>query len=156
MEKKLLWFKIPMPAGKGNPEDMLCLFCHGDPKVMGERRTKFYVHPRGTEIQQILAEKREKDEIPLVAGMQEFEGVSLFGYETIFAIRCVTCHDNHRWMAAQESKDGTSFVNTEMTSFLKGSIVAQKLCSRCHGIEALYRYRFFHQDRIFQRMVPNE
>ena len=155
MEKKLLWFKVPAPKGKGNPEDMLCLYCHNDPRIKDER-IRFYAHPRGTEVRQILEERLLKGEITSEEMAERLEATSLFGYESIFSVRCVTCHDNHQWVALPTAGEVAENVNTELTSFLRGSIVAQRICSRCHGLEALYRYRFFHQDRVFRRQIPNE
>jgi len=155
MDEKLLWFQVPAPKGKGNPEDMLCLYCHMDPRIKSDR-TKFYAHPRGTEVREILKERLREGEITSEEMAEKLETVSLFGYESIFSVRCVTCHDNHRWFGSGTTGEATEKVNTELTSFLRGSTVAQKICSRCHGLEALYRYRFFHQDRVFRLKIPNE
>lgn len=134
----------------------MCLFCHNNPRIMGEKRIKFYAHPSGTDIQQTVAEKIKIGEISPVEEIRGLEGVRFFGYTSIFCIRCVTCHDNHQWMARPAGLNGTPLDPTEMTSFLRGSIVAEKLCSKCHGLEALYRYRFFHQERMFKRKIVNE
>ena len=155
MEKKLLWFEIPKPKGKGNPEDMFCLYCHNDPRIRKER-TKFYAHPRSTEIQQILEEKLQRGEVTSEEMAEKLATASSFGYETIFFVRCVTCHDNHRWVASPTDGGGEEPVNTELASFLRGSIVAKRICSKCHGVESLYRYRFFHQDRVFRQKIPNQ
>jgi hypothetical protein len=139
---------------------MVCLFCHNDSRIIGEKRIRFYAHPRGPEILQALPEKIQAGEISPTAKIPGqipgLEGVPFLGYESIFCIRCVTCHDNHRWMARPAGQNGTPLDPTEMTSFLRGSIVAEKLCSKCHGLEALYRYRFFHQERMFRRKIVNE
>jgi len=155
MEKKLLWFEIPTPKGKGNPEDMFCLYCHSDPRIKKER-IKFYAHPRGSDLQQILEEGLQRGEITSEEMAEKLATASLFGYETLFSVRCVTCHDNHRWVASPTAGAGAEPANTELACFLRGSVVAKKICSRCHGVEALYRYRFFHQDRVFRRKIPNE
>jgi hypothetical protein len=137
---------------------MPCLYCHGNPKVMEGRHAEFYVHPRGAEVKQIVEQRIQEGEIPPLA---EIDGrgaakALLPGYEAIFHIRCTTCHDNHRGTALWMVKDGTFARDPEITSFLRGPSVPQTLCSTCHGQEALYRYRYFHQERAFRRKVPDK
>jgi hypothetical protein len=57
-----------------------------------------------------------------------------------------------RAMSPEEVRELT---NTEVTSFLK-SDVAQTICTNCHGIESLYRYRYYHQDRAFRLKMADE
>jgi hypothetical protein len=151
ISRSLIAFTVDPPKGQGNPGDMFCLHCHLDPRVTGDRRVRFYVHPSGQEVQQRL---REKGPLPQ-QWLGEPSRTSLPGYEAIFRVRCRTCHDNHQWTEAPPEVSG-DFTATELTSFLKGSEVAETLCVNCHGEEALYRYRFFHDDRAFRPRIPDE
>jgi len=156
IEKKLLWFEIPEPQVRGNPEDMPCLYCHGNPEVMKGRHAVFYVHPTGKEIEQILADRMKKGEMGPLRGIPTQEGAPVVGYEAIFRIRCMTCHDNHKGTPLWIIREDALVPNPEVTSFLRGPSVPQMLCSKCHGEEALYRYRYFHQDRAFRRKVLDQ
>jgi len=125
---------------------------------MEGRHAEFYVHPRGAEVKQIVEQKIQEGKIPAFEGIegQGTERGLPFGYEAIFHIRCTTCHDNHKGTALWMVEDGTFVRDPEITSFLRGPSVPQTLCSTCHGEEALYRYRYFHQERAFRRKVPDE
>jgi len=76
------------------------------------------------------------------------------GYEALFRIKCTTCHDNHRWSVLPREEAGM-IPNTVLTSFLRGEDLAKTLCSNCHGAQALYLYRFYHQERAFRVRIPN-
>jgi predicted CXXCH cytochrome family protein len=155
IDQGLIAFSVLPPKGQGNPEDMLCLHCHLDPGVTKDPGVKFYVHPSGPEVQQRFRELKV-DLTPLLPRRLGEPGrTTLEGYEAIFRIRCVTCHDNHRWTTLPPG-EAEEFERTEMTGFLRGSEIAQTLCTNCHGKDALYRYRFFHQDRAFRLKIPNQ
>jgi predicted CXXCH cytochrome family protein len=156
IEQGLLAFTVSRPKAGGNPEDMFCLHCHRKTEVMKDRRARFYVHPSGEEVREKIKEVTEQGG-PNLADQRlgEPARTTLEGYKALFRIRCTTCHDNHHWtdLPADEAKE---FPQTEMASFLRGSEVAETLCANCHGVEALYRYRYYHQDRAFRLKIPNE
>ncbi|MEW6440521.1 MAG: cytochrome c3 family protein [bacterium] len=155
IEKGLIAFAVNPPKGKGNPEDMFCLHCHLDPRVRTGQTARFYIHSSGDEVQRRFEEMQAQPGARLAGRLGEPTRTTSGGYEALFRIHCTTCHDNHRWtpMAAAEAP---SFSNTVLTSFLRGIDVAETLCANCHGAEALYRYRFYHQERAFRIRIPNE
>jgi hypothetical protein len=155
IDQGLIAFSVSPPKGKGNPGDMFCLHCHRDPRVTKNPWVRFYVHPAGPEVQKRLKE-RQKESKPLIPERLGEPGrTTLEGYEALFRIRCVTCHDNHQWTPMMPD-EVERLGRTEMTSFLRGSEVAETLCSNCHGVDALYKYRFYHQERAFRLKKPNE
>ncbi len=154
IEQGLIAFSVAPPEGRGNPEDMFCLHCHLDPRIRQGEDVKFYVHPSAQEVKENLAHRKAFEGGRPEDRPGEPEGRASGGYETIFRIRCTTCHDNHRWTPLPKG-EAASATTTEMTSFLRGSEIAQTLCANCHGEEALYRYRFYHHDRAFKEKIPN-
>ena len=155
IEKGLIAFSPPPPRGEGNREDMFCLHCHLDPRLRKDRPLHFYVHPTGSEVMEKLREQEEQEQgEPLEMPAEPILDRTMASFGALNQIRCVTCHDNHRWTDMQEEAQPLS--GTEMTSFLKGSTVAETFCANCHGMEALYRYSFYHQDRAFRQKTPNE
>ena len=121
---------------------------------MKDRALKFYVHPSGTEVQVRLKEREEKREPPSQGQLGDARRTKGAGYEALFRIHCTTCHDNHRWTTLPPD-EVRGLTSTEVTSFLKKDI-AQTICANCHGIESLYKYRYYHQDRGFRVKIPNE
>jgi len=150
IEKELIAFPVDPPKGKGNPEDMFCLHCHLDPRVQKDRPVRFYVHSSGEEVQKRFEEMKQSG-----VRLGEPTRTTTEGYDAIFRIHCTTCHDNHRWTPMPPG-EASPLSTTVLTSFLRRSDVAETLCANCHGAEALYRYRFYHQERAFRIRIPNE
>ncbi len=60
-------------------------------------------------------------------------------------ITCPTCHDPHRWNPAREAPgDGRRHEGTVLDSFLRHARTDGFLCSDCHGVDSLFRYKYFH------------
>ncbi|MFQ5646165.1 MAG: cytochrome c3 family protein [bacterium] len=60
-------------------------------------------------------------------------------------IACATCHDPHIRSAKEEKKGGDG--SAGKTSFLKSGI-AENFCADCHREKALYKFSFYHKDRL--------
>jgi len=61
-------------------------------------------------------------------------------------IACQTCHDPHRWRAAEHSPPGSA-EGSEQDSFLRAQDEVIRLCTVCHGTDGRPRFRFFHGDQ---------
>jgi formate-dependent nitrite reductase cytochrome c552 subunit len=59
------------------------------------------------------------------------------------AISCLTCHDPHTAWLSTESERKPSPSHRYM--FLR-STEHQGLCADCHGIEALWRFAYYHKE----------
>lgn len=61
------------------------------------------------------------------------------------AITCLTCHEPHRWdaRAAQEGP-GKNTEGDVRTSFLRAPDSEHSVCAYCHGLDSLFRYKYFH------------
>jgi predicted CXXCH cytochrome family protein len=58
-------------------------------------------------------------------------------------ISCPSCHDGHQWRPTDTTGGGDDPEGNASNSFLRNASF-DTLCSDCHGIEALYRYLYFH------------
>ena len=59
-------------------------------------------------------------------------------------VTCATCHNPHQWSAAKaEEGPGKNTEGTNLNSFLRSSSEFS-LCTNCHGLDALFRYKYFH------------
>jgi len=157
IEQGLLPFAPNPPQAEGNPEDAFCLHCHLDPRVTDTSFVKFYVHPSASQVWEILASRQSAKDAPKegsAAPLGDPGRTSPEGYEALFRIKCTTCHDNHRWSVLPRKEAGL-IPTTVLTSFLRGEDLAKTLCSNCHGAQALYLYRFYHQERAFRVRIPN-
>lgn len=64
---------------------------------------------------------------------------------TTGTIGCVSCHDPHRWSARHAAEGAGRNVEGDVTtSFLRLTQTAGVVCADCHGLDALFRYKYFH------------
>ncbi len=135
--------KVRDKAAPGLKVDELCLNCHQKEGIAKDKDIEFYGHP----FKDMML--RSDEEIMPVVEVQH-EKIEEFG-----AIACITCHDPHSWKPLKNPEeknypvlDYTKQENLEgdiLNSFLhrKGA-VAGTFCVDCHGIEALPKYKYFH------------
>ncbi len=61
-------------------------------------------------------------------------------------ISCPTCHDAHRWTANSTGGPAQALPaeGDAVNSFLRPHL-ADRVCKDCHGVEALYKFKYFHK-----------
>ncbi|NOY66554.1 MAG: hypothetical protein GXP13_03985, partial [Gammaproteobacteria bacterium] len=62
-------------------------------------------------------------------------------------ITCTTCHDPHTWQASNKKKgSGKPVEGSVINSFLRAESTRKTVCSDCHGLDAIFRYQYFHAE----------
>ena len=138
-ENSYIWSRA---LGKGdNPIDQKCRSCHQDKKIASAKNPTIAKHP---------------DSINIWSGMlrnqftgQKIEAMPAFddeGKRTIFGkITCASCHDPHRWRASHnKAGTGKNIEGDAETSFLRLDDTSGFICADCHGVDGLFRYKYFH------------
>ena len=119
-----------------------CLNCHSKGGVGEKKVVKEYSHPSKDVIVRSMYRPGRKGD--WITFNKDGKKVKIGG-----DITCATCHDPHRW--SQHSKaPGKNVEGTVMNSFLRNKTIAGSICVDCHGIDALYRYKFFHDKRAHE------
>lgn len=132
--KGKLWGR-KMGMGDDIPE-MRCRSCHDKGEMAENRMPKNFKHPKDV-IASNVGRGRGGD-FPLYTrdGEKKESGV----------ITCPSCHNPHQWSPAREDfgpgKKTRGNINDSFLRNLSPSI----LCSDCHGLDALFRYKYFHGD----------
>jgi len=134
-----LWARTPGPGA--NPSDTLCRGCHTEQGVAAAKVPQATKHPQGVAVWgQALRLRYGR---ALGAGLPLFDPEgrpSEFG-----AVACATCHDPHQWSARQPGPGpGRNIEGDVSTSFLRLGNTASFVCSDCHGLDSVYRYKYFH------------
>jgi predicted CXXCH cytochrome family protein len=122
-------------------EDQLCLNCHQADGIAKKKVINHFAHPFKDMIL-----RSDKKVMPL---LDSHEKVKEFG-----AIACITCHDPHAWKVLEKkakvalSTNQQNLEGTMFNSFLRHREVKGTFCVECHGLEALTKYKYYHDGRL--------
>jgi len=112
----------------------LCTCCHHQGRCAEEHVPKYVDHP------DVPLVNRTSPQQPGYMPTFDSDGERL----RTGAISCLTCHDPHATPLTPEAGRKSSPSHRHM--FLR-STEHQGLCADCHGIEALWRFGYYHKDR---------
>ena len=138
-KNELLWANEL--KGNGNITARYCLSCHTKGGVGEKKVVKYYYHPSKDIVVRSFDRPGRKGNW-LTFGAKG-ETVTSGG-----EITCETCHDPHVWSKWTDKAPGKPVEGSVLNSFLKNKSVSGSICVDCHGLDALYRYKFFHDKRV--------
>jgi predicted CXXCH cytochrome family protein len=126
--------------------DMMCNACHSESGSAKSKIPKVDFHPDDLLINNIGRDvKHQPNYFPLY-DKQTGEHASVGN------ISCPSCHDVHRWdpLFARKGK-GVNAEGSATNSFLRAQTYSL-LCIDCHGLDALFRFKYYHdpEDRVEQ------
>jgi len=134
------------PVGKG--EDTMtrfCTGCHLDPKLVRKKTFFLPQHPRDVYItSRGMSLRGSTADFPLFdkGGQRKPSGL----------IACPTCHDPHRWDAADPSmKRAEGEAGSVVNDFLRNKGANFGFCAECHSITSILLYKNYHDPREWKR-----
>ncbi|GBE04008.1 cytochrome c nitrite reductase pentaheme subunit [bacterium BMS3Abin09] len=146
-------FKFKLWAqGFGNGKklmNMMCNYCHSKDGIAKNKIPKIYTHPDG-----MLITNEGKD----IKGKPDYFPIynKVGALTTVGNISCPSCHDVHQWNPRFfRIGDGVNVEGTSENSFLRAQTY-NLLCTDCHGLDALFRFKFYHdpEERVEKRSGP--
>ncbi|MCF6280981.1 MAG: cytochrome c3 family protein [Candidatus Polarisedimenticolaceae bacterium] len=132
-----LWARGLSDKSEMLPE-RLCLDCHDEGRVGHDKIVEEFSHPETVLVGE-ATRKKSKNYVPLYdpSGQKSNAGI----------ITCPTCHNPHSWTPENDRQGpGRQLEGNNRSSFLRFKS-ARNVCSDCHGIESLRRYKYFHSER---------
>jgi len=117
--------------------DRLCMACHHEDNKLDAKPIKDYTHPWKD-----LVLRSDLKVMPLLNEQGE---VTEFG-----RIACITCHEPHVWHPGKKAPENPRMDDkgneegTVFSSFLRRKSVGNGFCVSCHGLEAKYKYKYYH------------
>lgn len=138
VEKLRLWARTPGKAS--DAMEGMCRSCHAANKVAAAKQPLMPRHPP-----QVTVVSN-----PAIRGQLESGYFPVFDKDGHKAssgiITCATCHNPHKWSVTKaEEGTGKNIEGNSLDSFLRNTSDFA-LCTNCHGIDALYRYKYFHAE----------
>ena len=134
----LLW--AMKPGYSDDPMEQLCRSCHSDNGIAAKKQPLRYTHPRDVLMVSSDEMKREEGKKGIYFPLYDEDGTKGdAGY-----ISCPTCHNPHRWSPFKaDYGPGKNTEGSAINSFLRNKSETA-LCTDCHGLEGLFRYKYFH------------
>ncbi len=132
-----LWGRKP---GEGqDPNERMCRGCHGKGRVAERKIPVKKNHPAKVQAQNLRRRARRG---PVRGYTPLFDDQGRVANTGV--ISCPTCHNPHRWSpVVMEYGPGENVEGSARNSFLRNRSKLA-LCSNCHGMDALFRYKYFH------------
>lgn len=134
-------------------EDKLCINCHQKNGIAEKKIVKFFNHPHKD-----MVLRSDKKILPLLNAKEDIDD---FGQ-----IACKTCHEPHFWNAkisknALQSKPKSilslgqtdNVEGSPLNSFLRTEGVKGTFCVDCHGMNALPKFKYFHDKEKVRHVV---
>jgi hypothetical protein len=118
--------------------DSLCNSCHSRGKIASSKIPTIATHPQDKLINNVMrCDRNAIDFAPI------FDITS--GKETrVGNISCPTCHNAHQWSPlVKEKGDNINHEGNTTNSFLR-NVSYNNICIDCHGMDALFRYKYYH------------
>lgn len=127
---------------------LLCLNCHQDSHIGHRKTLKEKDHPG-----HILV---WSGEIRHGQGRENAVELPVFSVngerEKVGRISCPTCHDAHQWSASHKQQGpGKNTEGNVLSSFLRANTTDYFVCADCHGLDGIYRYKYFHDDESHKK-----
>ncbi|MES9991787.1 MAG: cytochrome c3 family protein [Candidatus Thiodiazotropha sp.] len=133
-----LWARTPGPGR--DVAEKLCRSCHSNGKVAEAKDPKKAHHPSyvrawSSELRKSINPDAETIPMFSTSGRQSDVGF----------ISCPTCHNAHQWEASKEQMgSGKNEEGDVLSSFLRLNSTERFICADCHGLDSIFRYKYFH------------
>lgn len=133
-----LWARDLGPGG--DPMEKLCRSCHSDNRIAANKQPFKSNHPAKVPALSTAGRQRPGQEVPGYFPVYDAKGKA----GSVGQITCPTCHNPHQWSAAEQAEGpGKNTEGDARNSFLRNSSDFG-ICADCHGLDALFRYKYFH------------
>ncbi len=126
-----------------DPAAQVCFSCHARDGIAGKKviPNDLTTHPKDIKVWSGVIRK--------AAGLSNEVGMPVFNElgkrSNVGSITCPSCHNPHIWSAKKRAKGpGRNVEGDSASSFLTLKSSANNVCSDCHGLDALFRYKYFH------------
>lgn len=124
--------------------DALCNSCHSPGNPAENKIPAIATHPAERLINNIMRSDRSAIDFAPIFDKRT-------GDEThVGNISCPSCHNAHQWSPLLKAKGVNKNLEGNATNSFLRNVSYNNICIDCHGLDALFRYKYFHdpEDRV--------
>jgi predicted CXXCH cytochrome family protein len=133
----------------GSVMDQMCNSCHSENGSAKNKIPLIASHPKDRIVNFAANVKGDGHYFPL------FDGIS--GKPVIAGdISCPSCHNVHQWNPDLYAKgEGVTDLEGNATNSFLRAHSATLMCIDCHGVDALFKFKFFHEPKGRKKQIVN-
>lgn len=137
--KAKLWARQP-GAGE-EPMERLCRSCHAKGQIAEAKQPVKARHPK--EVTVIATTRYAR-----AGARSDFPVFDAEGKRSDMGkITCPTCHNPHQWKAGEQKEGPGKMVEGDAVSSFLRNPSEHAMCADCHGLDSLFRYKYFHGEQ---------
>ncbi len=134
----VLWARTPGPGR--DAAEMLCRSCHVEGEIAQAKAPQKAHHPSYVRAWSSELRKSIDPDVETIPMFSNDGRRSDIGY-----ISCPTCHNAHQWRARKPGAgNGKNEEGDVLSSFLRLKTTEGFICADCHGLDSIFRYKYFH------------
>ena len=116
----------------------LCNSCHSRGNPGKEKIPLIATHPEKRLVNNILRSNREAIDFAPIYDKKTGKEVNVGN------ISCPSCHNAHQWSPLVKAKGSYKNLEGNATNSFLRNVSYNNICIDCHGLDALFRYKYFH------------
>jgi hypothetical protein len=126
--------------------DSLCNGCHAKGKPAEAKIPLIATHPEERLINNVLRSDRQSLDFSPIFDKRTGKEVNVGN------ISCPSCHNAHQWSPLIKEKGSNKNLEGNATNSFLRNVSYNNICIDCHGMDALFRYKYFHDPE--ERVEP--
>ncbi len=116
----------------------LCNSCHSRGGIAQEKVPIIATHPEDNLVNNVLRSNRESIDFSPLFDKKTGDEVHVGN------ISCPSCHNAHQWSPLVKEKGINKNLEGNATNSFLRNVSYNNICIDCHGLDALFRYKYFH------------
>jgi predicted CXXCH cytochrome family protein len=126
--------------------DALCNSCHSKGNPAEKKIPLIATHPEKRLVNNIMRNNRNKLDYAPIYDKKTGKEVSVGN------ISCPSCHNAHQWSPLVKAKGSYQNLEGNATNSFLRNVSYNNICIDCHGLDALFRYKYYHDP--LERVEP--
>lgn len=118
--------------------DALCNSCHSKGHAAENKIPLIATHPEQRLINNVL--RNDRFSLDFAPIYDKITGKEV----SVGNISCPTCHNAHQWSPLTREKGNNKNMEGNATNSFLRNVSFDNICIDCHGLDAIFRYKYYH------------